>query len=106
MKPIELHELGIPKGQAILEAITLLRKKSIKDHVATFEAVAKDPASYSEDELLGPLARAILDAVENDAFLPREEPAPWKQWGEDLEETAVNQMRNACDLRFAVDGAV
>ncbi len=37
---------------------------------------------------------------------PRREPAPWRQWGEDLEPEAVQQMRNACALPVAVRGAL
>ncbi len=31
-------------------------------------------------------------------------PAPWKQWGTDLEPHAVRQMENACLLPVAEDG--
>lgn len=36
----------------------------------------------------------------------RTPPAPWRQWGEDLEPTAVQQMVNACALPVAVAGAL
>ena len=36
----------------------------------------------------------------------RREPAPWRQWGVDLEETAVEQLRNACELPIALRGAL
>lgn len=39
-------------------------------------------------------------------FLKRETPAPWRQWGDDLEEGAVEQMRNAALLPIAVSGAL
>ena len=106
MKPNEIHALGIPKGEPILEAIKLLKKKSIEDHAATFAAVAKKPVKFLEDEKLGALARAISEAEEQGSFVPRAEPAPWKQWGEDLEEQAVEQMRRACDLPVSVAGAL
>lgn len=32
--------------------------------------------------------------------------APWQQWGSDLEEAAVQQMRNACSLPVSVAGAL
>ncbi len=40
-------------------------------------------------------------------FVPRKQPAPWKQWGDAaLEDSAVAQMRNACLLPIAVRGAL
>ena len=39
-------------------------------------------------------------------FAGREEPAPWRQWGEGLEADAVKQMANACTLPIAVAGAL
>ena len=40
------------------------------------------------------------------AFEPREAPAPWRQWGADLDPQSVQQMRNACALPVAVAGAL
>ncbi len=39
-------------------------------------------------------------------FTPRETPAPWRQWGDGLEEQAVTQMANACALPVSVAGAL
>jgi len=39
-------------------------------------------------------------------FVPRERPAPWRQWGGDLEAQAVAQMEQACALPVAVAGAL
>lgn len=36
----------------------------------------------------------------------REIPAPWKQWGTDIDDAALQQMRNACELPVAVRGAL
>ena len=39
--------------------------------------------------------------------MPRQEPAPWQQWGDiDLDESAIMQMRNASLLPVAVSGAL
>jgi tRNA-splicing ligase RtcB len=38
--------------------------------------------------------------------LPRETPAPWRQWGEGLEPDAVQQMQNACRLPISLAGAL
>jgi len=37
---------------------------------------------------------------------PRENAAPWRQWGEGLEPDAVQQMENACRLPISVAGAL
>ena len=36
----------------------------------------------------------------------RQSPAPWRQWGADLEPQAIQQMENACALPVAVSGAL
>jgi tRNA-splicing ligase RtcB len=33
-------------------------------------------------------------------------PAPWRQWGEDIDAASEEQMRNACELPIAVRGAL
>ncbi len=45
--------------------------------------------------------------MKNDnSYVTRTEPAPYKQWGEDLEPKSVDQMRWACELPVAVRGAL
>ncbi|MDQ8187148.1 RtcB family protein [Pelagicoccus sp. SDUM812002] len=39
-------------------------------------------------------------------FIPRATPAPYRQWGEDLEPVSVQQMVNACNLPIAERGAL
>ncbi|MDQ8183260.1 RtcB family protein [Pelagicoccus sp. SDUM812005] len=39
-------------------------------------------------------------------YTPRATPAPYRQWGEDLEPTSVQQMVNACNLPIAERGAL
>lgn len=103
MKMQELQKIGIRTRKAQDEAIALLKLNSA--HAGSFAAVAENAEAFLEDETFQKLAKAILDQGE-DSFVPREEPAPWRQWGEDLEEGAVNQMRNACDLPVACAGAL
>jgi tRNA-splicing ligase RtcB len=40
------------------------------------------------------------------AFAPRDIDAPYRIWGEKLEDTAVQQLKNACKLPVAVSGAL
>lgn len=39
-------------------------------------------------------------------FIPRMQPAPFRQWGEDLDVASVQQLENACRLPVAVRGAL
>ena len=39
-------------------------------------------------------------------YVPRATPAPYRQWGTDLEPQSVQQMENACRLPVAVRGAL
>jgi tRNA-splicing ligase RtcB len=39
-------------------------------------------------------------------FVRREVSAPYRIWGENLEDTAVQQLKNACELPVAVSGAL
>ena len=41
-----------------------------------------------------------------ESWIPRQEPAPWRRWGTDIEEQSLQQMRNACQLPVAVRGAL
>ena len=45
------------------------------------------------------------DAVER-RFVARELDAPYQIWGDNLEATAVQQLKNACKLPVAVAGAL
>ncbi len=40
------------------------------------------------------------------AFTPRQRPAPFRQWGQDLDANSIQQMENACRLPVAVRGAL
>ncbi len=40
------------------------------------------------------------------SFIPRLQPAPFQQWGEDLDAASVQQLENACQLPVAVRGAL
>ena len=39
-------------------------------------------------------------------YVPRQQPAPYRQWGEDLDEGSVRQIQNACRLPVSVRGAL
>jgi tRNA-splicing ligase RtcB len=112
MKPRELANLGVPRGEAMkiagvacaAAAAAGLDKTAIREAIA---ALVADPTAYTEHPQFRPLATAVAEAkATQQLFVPRDQAAPWRQWGSDLEQSAVNQLRNACKLPVAVAGAL
>ena len=107
MNTKDLIELGIPPGEANRRALEFisryilkgLDKARLRDEVA---AVLANPAAFVRDELRGELAKTLLRL----GTTLRPTQAPWRQWGENLEPEAVNQMARACRLPVAVAGAL
>ena len=114
MKARELTNLGVPK-HAVKAAIEVARRASeaaIGRHAlrSIIAETVAHPEAHTDDPLAGPLAAALVEAtakpIAERPFAPRDAPAPWRQWGEDLEAKSVEQMANACDLPIAVRGAL
>lgn len=108
MNTKDLHRWGIPPGDPTLEALRIL-KRLLNEGVAVEQlrsdliALGRDPAKFAGHSHWAPLSEMILAAP---PFTPREAPAPWRQWGNDLDDNAVEQMRNAVELPVAVSGAL
>jgi len=69
--------------------------------------VIADPDAHRRDPIFGELAEALCPAAPSrTTFAPRPQPAPWTQWGHDLDANAVQQMANACQLPVSVRGAL
>ncbi|MCP5094981.1 MAG: RtcB family protein [Chloroflexi bacterium] len=107
-----LARLGVPRGAAMAAAQTAVRQaRQIgipkRDLPQFISAVVENPADYLQDELCAEFAAAILDyQAVTDSFVPREQPAPFRIWGEGLDHNAVEQIRNAVQLPVAVRGAL
>jgi RNA-splicing ligase RtcB len=107
MKTKDLIFLGVPAGEPIQHAHEFIQRyiadgtEGARLGEEIFNIVA-DPSAFFADALRAPLARSIY----RPAFTPREELAPWRQWGDDLEADALRQMANACALPVAVAGAL
>ena len=107
MNQKELTRLGVPPGAPTRHAIDFITRYILKGLDKTriaeaVEAVVRDPAAFTKDPLRGEFARTLLAS-------PRvicAAVAPWKQWGEDLDPEAVNQMGRACQLPVSVAGAL
>lgn len=111
MKPKEIREAGIPAGKPLRWAQMGLgeaSKSGLKKNqiVERLRAIAADPAAHTQDPIFGPVARAILEEADIPRFEERAEPAPYRQWGHDLDQLSLDQMRNACRLPVAVAGAL
>ena len=112
MKARELNNLGIPKGpamQAAVEAVKQAAGEGLKQAGlrAQISSVVAAPAEYGNDRVWGQLANALANVFQAQArFVGRDQPAPWRQWGDGLEDGAVEQMANACKLPVTVAGAL
>jgi len=112
VKARELNNLGVPKGvamQAALAAVKLAAQQGLKHGPLReqISAVVAEPVRFANDPLWGGLAQALAGVFQAQArFVGRDQPAPWRQWGDGLEDGAVEQMANACKLPVTVAGAL
>lgn len=108
MNKKQLKEMGVPEGAPMRCALSTIGRligeghspEVVKDGlIALMEnhSTAMDHGGWNE------LAQ-VLSATPT--FHPRETSAPWRQWGTDLDDNSVEQMRNACELPVAVSGAL
>ncbi|MBN2525129.1 MAG: RtcB family protein [Deltaproteobacteria bacterium] len=112
MRPEELRQMGIPGGVTQEMAIAIIKSaiadgmtpQEIKD---TLVGLVATPEQKFDDRRFGPLARKI-DALRQSRalYVPRQTPAEYRQWGDDIEAGALLQMKYACDLPVAVRGAL
>ena len=107
MKNKDLIEIGIPAGEPLHAAMEVIKQLATEGKRSTdmrliVSAVAQKPNDFVGDPLLGPLAALLAGK----RYVAREQPAPCKQWGIDLEEVSIQQMLNGCSLPVAVRGAL
>jgi tRNA-splicing ligase RtcB len=112
MKSKDLKSLGVFSTEATklaFETILLGRKQGLSLDALRekIRQAAESPSAWLQDPLCGSLAAELLKQEEGpEPFTPRSEPAPFKQWGDDLDPSSVQQLRNACQLPVAVRGAL
>jgi len=111
MKPKEIREAGIPPGKPLRWAQMSLGEASRAGlkKAQIFQKLcelADNPQAFQDDPIFGAVARAILEEGSSPSFEERESPAPFRQWGSDLDPQSQEQMRNACRLPVAVAGAL
>jgi len=116
MKARQLEKLGIPSDLAKwakwlapeLRKQRDLTPQQVKDLLAD---VARHPQRYRDDDLLHELAaaldrRAQSQAAAKQGFEEKDPPAPWTQWGDDLDANSIEQLQRAVRLPVAVRGAL
>ena len=112
MKARELKNLGIPSGEQLQladSAVAQAAKSGLKQTAVRrrIQEVVADPAAFRNDAVFGELARSLLAKLDaRRSYVPRADPAPYRQWGENLEPESVRQLQNACELPVAVRGAL
>ncbi len=112
MRSRELAELGLPQGKArrlASRAVQTARRAGANKQEARSRLleVIETPADYTEDPVFGELAVLLSGrTVPGSSFAPRDAPAPYATWGDDLDAQSIQQMKNACDLPVTVRGAI
>jgi len=112
MKNKEFYQLGIPKGEPMRLAQIAFGKavrdgENSRDLRNRLAQVADNPAAHTDDQIFGELAADLVRLEEARArYRPRKEPAPYHQWGDNLEAGALEQMHNAVQLPVSVSGAL
>src|SRR5947208_6691081 len=112
MKTRDLAKMGIPAGRCAEAAKQILRrahaaKRSMAIVLDDLGRVAATPTAFLDDVAYAGLAQLLVDrAAAEGAFVPPEVDAPDRIWGDHLESTAVQQLKNACKLPVAVSGAL
>src|SRR2546421_193518 len=107
MKARDLLKLGFKPGPPIGVALKLIpdAKRAMGARVLErdLQALASEPNAYTEHPHLALLAQAVLEHnARQVTYVERPEPAPYRVWGEGLEEGALEQMKNAARLPIAV----
>ncbi len=106
MNTKQLQSLGVP-ASALTEAAAVIKALlvggfTVEQVAHKLQSILAEPDPFFNDPNLGAFARAVYSPP----FKQREAPAPWRQWGNDLDGEAIRQMANACSLPVAVSGAL
>jgi tRNA-splicing ligase RtcB len=112
MKGKDLIKMGFKPGPSVGVALLLIPKaaEQLNPHQIKRElkAVLDDPITNAGHPQFAELARVLREeaAKPQQVFVERPEPAPYRVWGEGLEEGALDQMRHSVRLPVAVQGAL
>jgi len=102
LKKIGVPEHCIPQALAVIQKATqagTLRGGKIKQQ---FKEVLAAPDDFTDDEIFGDFAREVI--LDQDFVRP--EPCDYTTWGEDIDDAAHQQMKDACQVPGAVGAAL
>ncbi len=107
MNQKDLIRLGVPPAEPMRRGMEFISRYILKGLdksalAADVEAVVRNPAEFTKDELRGEFTKALLRSPR----VIQTAQAPWRQWGEGLEPEAINQLARACQLPISVAGAL
>jgi tRNA-splicing ligase RtcB (3'-phosphate/5'-hydroxy nucleic acid ligase) len=107
MNTRNLIELGVPLGEPMRRAQEFMAQFVLqggdKSRIAEeVKAIVKNPALFTNDALRKDFAQALAHAPAP----TRLHPAGYRQWGEGLDQEAINQMDKACLLPVSLAGAL
>ena len=108
MNAEDLRRWGVPAGDATRLAFKIIKRlfneaipaKTVRSQLL---AVLHAPEEHRENSHWASLADMLINTP---IFTARSTPAPFQQWGSDLDINAIEQMRNACQLPIAEAGAL
>jgi len=108
MKTKDLIQLGMPLGKPMEEAFKFIsaycssggEKENL---VPELSAIVASPGDFVEDPMRSALS---LSLQAPDLYKPGKPPAPWKQWGADIDEMALRQIEMASLLPVSVAAAL
>jgi tRNA-splicing ligase RtcB len=108
MKPKELVQLGVPRGNPMGEVFKLiqgfLEQGGIADRLPEeISTVLANPKAHVDDPIRGAFATALLQP---DLYRPDRPPAPWQRWGSNIDALALRQIELAANLPVSVAGAL
>ena len=108
MKTKDILKLGVPLGKPMDEAFKFISAFCTgggeKENLgAEISAIVAAPGTFADDTLRGPLASALQAP---DLYMPGKPPAPWKQWGTDIDDMALQQIEAASLLPISVAAAL
>ena len=106
----ELIAMGFKEGAPVGVAMKLipkaLKRLGAEGVERELKAVLQNPVQNAAHPYFAELARVLREENERPVFTERAQPAPYKIWGENLEEGALEQMRQAARLPVATSGAL
>src|SRR5438128_2106969 len=106
----DITALGYREGPMVGLALRIAKraiKRMPREQLdETLRGILANPEAYASGRLFGDLAAAIIQERDRPYWIERDAPAPYRVWGEGLEQGALDQMSNAVRLPVAVQGAL